>query len=300
MREQNYENRILRHRSLAAAGRPTNEQLQSLLPIVRRCVNKIKWRSAYIFDSMGVIARVTKAKAANCSTGTEELTPGIMAADQGPAADSIYGDGQFHLERTESSHLIEIKGTESLTPELYLDGILLDGNQIESIRDELAAGSATITAIEDEPRQLSEDEALALAYVALNPDLDPVIKGAAVRLCRDKYDIKYLPLRSNFEVIRARVLSKKMLPTNFGAANFRRPPRGLRSDFAAVKEQLRNQLLDSQSGPRRCRNCGHDLAPTEFSIKILREPGAQPRRAAFSAYCKSCKRKINEGRKLRS
>lgn len=317
---------------MAASTMPTDLQLKELLPVIRRCVNSVRSRYKSIFDCMGLesqdlvnlslvhgvhflhryqptgneglfyrylsqrlseVARVTGSKIRNCVPADQDLGTYAALDEQLPAADSVYEDGRFQLHRGTVVHDLEIRGSESMTPNLYLDGIIIENDLVRQLRDELWSGSATIVPVEDLEPSPTVAQSEALAYLALSPDHDRTLRQAAVRLCKNRFGIKYLSMRTSFEALRTRVLDQKLLPSRFMASNGPRVPRGIRSDFASLKDELRSQLLATSKAHRRCLRCSRRKSVSDFSIKIVRDPGAEPRKALFCSYCKHCKREIN-------
>ena len=228
--------------------------LRVLVPAIKKCVTRARFKFKTVFQAMGLesedlvnlglvhgiyfldrhdyggneglffcylnqrlaeAAKITATKVANCSP---DVGPqGFDVADPGPGADSGYADGCFQLFRGDRSSFLEIKATESLTPRIYVDGGLISESEISVIRDELDAKTATIVAIEADnvPR---DDQSLALAYVALNPDLDAGIRGAALKLCKKKFGIRYRDWRPRFQELQAVVRSRGLLPPTSSAS----------------------------------------------------------------------------------
>lgn len=333
MTSTSYENRLLRHCSITASRIPTSEELRVLLPIIKKSASRARFKFRTVFDTMGLgsddlinlglthsiffldrygrdkndgllhcylnqrfaeAAKITADKIKNCSAVTDGyLGDTDLIQDPGPGADEAYANGCFQLYRGSDSHFLEICGTESLTPIIYIDGVRLTDAEIMGIRDELDTGISTIVAIEVEYCP-NKDQETALAYVALSPDINKEIRSAAIRVCRKRFGIKYKILKPKFQELQDRVRVQGLLPNDFERLNVRPLPRWSRNDDDDQRAALRKQLIQDTPASRYCHRCQALKDVKEFSIKIMRSVSTgEPQRAIFCSYCKTCKHEIN-------
>lgn len=335
MTSTSYENRLLRHRSVQASVKPSAAALQAMVPAIRKCVSRARFKFRTVFQAMGLetddlvnlglvhsiyfldrhdyrgneglffyylsqrlaeAAKITAAKSVNCSPDALGSEVEVDVVDPAPGTDAEYADGCFQLFRGDRSCFLEIRSTESLMPTIYVDGYKISESEISEIRTELDTKMATIVAIEPDKVPYN-DQKLAMAYVALNPDIDAGMRSTALQVCRKKFGIRYNEWRPRFQELQALVRSNGLLPPDFERLHSCRPPGPPRSEFKEIKDSLRADLMGTAK-KKRCHQCERRLGTTEFSIKIMRnsETGV-PDRAIFCSYCKACKRVINDARK---